>query len=77
MSETERSKNAMAMIEIDRERCKACELCMGACPLGLISLSEDLNSFGDHYAVQKDSSKCTGCKLCAIMCPDMVITVYK
>lgn len=67
----------MAMIEIDRERCKACELCMGACPLGLISLSEDLNSFGDHYAVQKDASKCTGCRLCAIMCPDMVITVYK
>ena len=67
----------MARIEINKERCKACELCVGACPLGLICLSEEINSAGDHYARQTDASKCTGCTLCAIMCPDMAIEVYK
>ena len=67
----------MAKIEINAEKCKCCELCIGACPLSLISLSEERNSSGDHFAVQSDPSKCTGCRLCAIMCPDMCIEVYK
>ena len=67
----------MARIEVNSEKCKACELCVGACPLGLIALSEGINSAGDHYAEQKDAAKCTGCTLCAVMCPDFAIEVYK
>ncbi|MBQ9535174.1 MAG: 4Fe-4S binding protein [Clostridia bacterium] len=67
----------MAKIEVNKEKCKACELCLAACPLWLLRMSKEFNSFGDHYCEQPDSTKCTGCTLCAIMCPDMVITVYK
>jgi len=67
----------MAKIEVNKEKCKSCELCIGACPLGLLKLSKNMNSFGDHYVEQTDESKCTGCALCGLMCPDLVITVYK
>ncbi|MBR0374622.1 MAG: 4Fe-4S binding protein [Mogibacterium sp.] len=67
----------MAHIEVAKERCKACELCTTACPFGLLRLSDDYNSAGDHYIVQDNPEKCIGCKLCAIQCPDTVIEVYK
>lgn len=67
----------MAKIVINAEKCKCCELCIGACPQGLISVSEARNASGDHFAEQRSSEKCTGCRLCAIMCPDMCIEVYK
>lgn len=67
----------MARVEINPERCKACELCIIACPKGLLRLSKEYNSFGDHYAEQADAAQCVGCALCGIACPDTVITVYK
>ena len=68
----------MAYITVAKERCKACELCTTACPLGLLHLGNAFNAAGDHYIVQDDpEGKCVGCKLCAVMCPDTVIEVYK
>ena len=66
----------MPKIEIDKELCKACKLCMIHCPKQIIALSEELNNKGERYAVQTDGSKCTGCKICGIMCPDAAISVY-
>ena len=63
-------------VTIDVETCKGCELCIEACPLDSLALSEGLNSQGYHYAVLvKDN--CTGCVNCALVCPDAVITVYR
>lgn len=67
----------MAKIEINKEKCKSCELCVGVCPFHLIQMSKEMNSFGDHYAEQINPEKCTGCALCGLMCPDLVISVYK
>ena len=67
----------MARIEIDRNRCKGCELCKVYCPKGLVSMGKDLNDRGVYPALFEDDGKCTGCMSCALMCPDAVIEVYK
>lgn len=64
-------------IEIDIDKCKGCELCITACPTEVISLSNDVNVKGYHYAYMKNPDACTGCMNCAIVCPDGVITVYR
>ena len=67
----------MPKIEIDKELCKACELCLDVCPRQLIRISAGKNSMGAHYAEQTSSESCTGCRLCAIECPDIAISVFK
>lgn len=59
------------------QNCKGCELCVEACPKGLIRLGERINNLGYHVAGVTDGEKCTGCGFCAIMCPDMVIVVER
>ncbi|MCP4550761.1 MAG: 4Fe-4S dicluster domain-containing protein [Bacteroidetes bacterium] len=64
-------------IEVDREKCKGCEICVGACPTQVIGMSENVNSKGYQYAYMIQADACTGCSNCAIVCPDGVITVYR
>jgi len=68
----------MARINILREFCKGCNLCVHACPLKLISIGIEGTIYGTTIPVIDDGSeRCTGCKLCAIACPDAAIEVYK
>lgn len=70
-------------IEIDKEACKGCGLCIGVCPKRQIEISDDLNKKGYYPARFKeancpeDDRECTGCALCALTCPDIAIEVYK
>ncbi len=64
-------------IEVDTEKCKGCELCIGACPTDVIDMSLEVNRKGYTYAYMKNPDACTGCANCAIVCPDGVITVYR
>ena len=64
-------------IVIDKEKCKGCEVCIDACPTQVISMSEEVNGKGYHFAYPEDKEACTGCTNCAIVCPDGVITVYR
>ena len=66
----------MAKIEIDRNYCKSCGLCINVCPMKLIGWSSEAGETG-FWVEQGNAEKCTGCKLCAIMCPDAAISVYK
>ena len=71
----DKPKNRVAF---DIERCKACGLCVEACPRKLLELDTgSMNSKGLHPARIVDQSRCIACALCAIMCPDTVITVEK
>lgn len=67
----------MAKIEVSKDRCKGCGLCIVACPFKLLEFSKDLNAQGDKYAVQNTAEKCTGCSFCGMICPDAAIDVYK
>ncbi|MBN1795001.1 MAG: 4Fe-4S binding protein [Candidatus Omnitrophica bacterium] len=62
---------------IEKERCKGCQLCIGACPRGCLKLSDTLNKRGVRSAEFYLKDRCTGCALCAVMCPDVCIEVKK
>jgi 2-oxoglutarate ferredoxin oxidoreductase subunit delta len=64
-------------IEVFKERCKGCELCISTCPSGALALSSDFNSSGYYTCTLAHPEKCTGCGLCAVMCPDLAIEVFK
>lgn len=62
---------------VNEERCKGCEVCVGACPTEVIGMAREVNSKGYHFAQMVNAEACTGCMNCAIVCPDGVITVYR
>ncbi len=62
-------------IVIDKDRCKGCEVCVGACPSNVIRMADTVNIKGYFYA-EPYQDACIGCMNCAIVCPDGVITVY-
>ncbi len=64
-------------IEIAFERCKACELCIPACPTDCIEAGSALNSQGYTAAVFARPDDCSGCALCAEACPDVAIRVWR
>jgi len=66
----------MVIITIDTEKCKACGLCIDACPIKILKMSSGLNKKGYHY-VEVDKKKCIGCGMCFQMCPDLVIEIDK
>jgi 2-oxoglutarate ferredoxin oxidoreductase subunit delta len=60
---------------IDVEACKGCELCIDACPPGVLHMGTDVNARGYRYPLLVPG--CTGCKACSQICPDFVFQVYK
>jgi len=64
-------------IVVDENLCKACELCIAACPQHVIGLNMDVitpRGFHPAYLAKDD---CTGCGICALVCPEAAITVYR
>ena len=66
----------MSTIKVDKNHCKGCELCVKACPQGILSLSREITLRGYFYAKMHDPSRCIGCRICAVVCPDVAITVH-
>ncbi|RKY31510.1 MAG: 2-oxoacid:acceptor oxidoreductase [Candidatus Omnitrophota bacterium] len=67
----------MAKININRDKCKGCLICISFCPKGIIVLDENLNRKGIKPVKVKENEECLGCAMCAVMCPDCCIEVYK
>lgn len=68
----------MAKIEIDKDKCKACFLCVSVCPKGLLKQSKKLNKKGfPAVEYEQKAGECLGCAMCAVICPDCCIEVYK
>lgn len=64
-------------LAIASDRCKGCELCIGACPHRVLALGVGVvNRLGYHPIRLIDPAGCTSCALCAKVCPDAVFTVY-
>ncbi len=43
-------------IEVDRERCKGCDVCVVACPTNVLALADEVNSKGYHYCMIDEKS---------------------
>ena len=58
-------------LEINRDWCKSCDICVKMCPERCLKLDAALK------AVLSDPDKCTGCRICEWLCPDLAITVHR
>ena len=69
---------AKGYVEIDKEMCKGCNLCVLNCPTECLALNtSETNSYGLYFAYQAEPEKCIGCANCGVICPDAAITVYR
>jgi 2-oxoglutarate ferredoxin oxidoreductase subunit delta len=67
---------ARGTVVIDVDACKGCDLCVDACPTGvLVMTTSSVNERGYRYPLLLPG--CTGCKACAQICPDFVFQVFK
>ncbi len=65
-------------VTVNTERCKGCNLCVVACPSGVLALMQkEVNDRGYHFAYMAEPDKCIGCQSCALVCPDACIEVYR
>lgn len=68
----------MSKVVINREKCKACYLCLGVCPKNALETDTNLNKKGCYPVIFNEEKGCIGCAICAYTCPDLAIEkVYK
>jgi formate hydrogenlyase subunit 6/NADH:ubiquinone oxidoreductase subunit I len=64
--------------EIALEACVACGICIDACPVGCLAMSEQPRNKGvDAYPYLKDARACIGCGFCSQECPLDVTVMQK
>jgi 2-oxoglutarate ferredoxin oxidoreductase subunit delta len=59
------------VLEITREWCKGCGLCVELCPNGALSLDQH------QKAVWDKREQCVACGSCQLRCPDMAIELER
>jgi 2-oxoglutarate ferredoxin oxidoreductase subunit delta len=64
-------------VKILTRYCKGCELCVAACPKGMLEMSEELTEIGVRPARPKAGAECIGCTLCYQVCPDAAIEIWE
>ena len=62
-------------VNIDKDKCKGCQLCVFYCPVKHLSLSSQLNKRGVRFVEINKDNKCIGCGFCFFICPDICIEV--
>jgi len=65
----------MPRVRILEAYCKGCELCVAACPCGVLEMSKEIGHGGLHVVRVVAESQCTACLNCTTMCPDAAIEV--
>ena len=65
-------------LQIDKDRCKSCRLCIDFCPKEVLSLTVTaLNAHGVPYAECVKPDNCIGCQSCVLVCPDAAIELFE
>ncbi|HAG22388.1 MAG: 2-oxoglutarate ferredoxin oxidoreductase subunit delta [Synergistales bacterium] len=67
---------AKGRIDVLESFCKSCGLCVEACPVKVLRISDKINSKG-YRPVEQYKDGCIACRMCATTCPDAAIEVYK
>lgn len=65
----------MPSVNIQRNRCKGCGLCVANCPQKILEMSKEINAKGYFFAQVVKPHHCIGCRICGIVCPDVAITI--
>ncbi len=65
-----KKEKVLPTIEIKKEWCKGCEICVEFCPTNVLAMNGPVVEVVNLEA-------CTACGLCEIRCPDFAITVTK
>lgn len=67
----------MVEININKEMCKGCQLCIAECERDVLSMSKEMNSQGYPVPVVSRIEQCTGCLRCAAVCPECCIEITR
>jgi 2-oxoglutarate ferredoxin oxidoreductase subunit delta len=65
----------MPRIQVEKDRCKGCELCVSACPQNILAMTKELNAKGYFFVSVAEQARC--------ICPDVALqmmingTMYK
>lgn len=62
-------------IEIDKNLCTGCGICIKFCPKDVLAESDELNQYDNHFTEVVDKKSCIGCRRCELYCPDFAIKV--
>jgi Pyruvate/2-oxoacid:ferredoxin oxidoreductase delta subunit len=60
-----------AALFVNRTWCKGCNLCVAACPSGVLALD------ADQRVAVGDIGRCIFCGVCAVRCPDFAILLER
>ena len=60
---------------VDTARCKACDICVDACPAGVLSMQAAASSTLGAMITIVSAESCIGCNECELACPDFAIYV--
>ena len=60
---------------VDTQRCKACDICVDACPAGVLSMQQEPTSTLGAMISVITPEACIGCNECELSCPDFAIFV--
>ncbi len=59
----------------DRKKCMSCMICIDACPVSCLSLSEAVAKDPHGYPYLEKEKLCLGCGFCAYECPVDAVTM--
>lgn len=64
-------------VEIEKDCCKGCGVCVAGCPKRCLHIGADINALGYQHVVF-EQRQCTTCGMCYFVCPEPgVIKVIK
>ena len=63
-------------IQIKKDLCKGCGLCVHFCKKRVLRFSSDFNIQGYNFAASDPDVPCTGCMVCVTVCPEVAVEVY-
>lgn len=65
------------MIEIDKELCKGCWICINFCPKNVFEISNKINNRGYYLPKIARADKCSYCRFCELLCPEFAIIIKR